>query len=537
MRQHRSGRFGLGWAGLLVVALAGAALAGTVATGQAVSAAVTSSPQQAAGATPNVKPNIVYVLTDDLDQRTTPYWDVLPKTKRLLADHGMTFENSFAPTPICCPARSTILTGQYGHNTGVLTNKGTQGGWETFVRNGGEQRTVAKALSDQAGYHTALIGKYLNGYGVNNGLGYPATYVPPGWSEWYGAVDGAFYTGYNYQLNENGTLVSYGNATSDYSTDVVRDKAIDIIDRAEKRDDAQPLFLYLASTAPHAPLPPPARYATNPYSNSTARHLPNFQEQDLSDKPAWLRASGATRSAQVAANNDTDWQNRMGSLYAVDDMVAAVVAELDAKGELGNTYFVFTSDNGYNLGAHRLSQKMVPYEESLRVPLVIAGPGVKQGSTSAFAMQTDFAPTFYQLAGLPIPSFVDGRSLVPLFQGRTPANWRTDFEVQYVNTASSLGPEAELPPGLSPELTAFLGVDIASYRALRTEQYLYVEWYDEERTPKLHEYELYDLTADPWQLDNILATAAGRQASADLVAGLRTRLATLAECAGQSCRT
>lgn len=138
---------------------------------------------------PAAKPNIVYILTDDLDERTTPYWDVLPKTKQLLVDTGMTFTNSFAPTPICCPARSTILTGQLGHNTGVLTNQGREGGWSTFVRNGGEDRTIARALSEQAGYLTALIGKYLNGYGVGNTLGYPAEYVPPGWTDWYGSVE------------------------------------------------------------------------------------------------------------------------------------------------------------------------------------------------------------------------------------------------------------------------------------------------------------------------------------------------------------
>jgi N-acetylglucosamine-6-sulfatase len=535
MKQHRTRWLGRGWTGVTVLALALASTAAAVTPNHAepaTAAAVSGSPP--AGES---KPNIVYVLTDDLDQRTTPYWDVLPKTKKLLADRGMTFENSFAPTPICCPARSTILTGQLGHNTGVLTNQGSQGGWEAFVSNGGEQRTVAKALAEQAGYHTALIGKYLNGYGVNNRLGYPATYVPPGWSEWYGAVDGHFYNGYDYRLNENGSLVSYGHTAADYSTDVVRDKAIDVIDHAEIRDDDQPMFLYLASTAPHAPLPPPQRYANNPYSDSTARHLPNFQERDLSDKPAWLRASGKTRSAQIEANNDTDWQNRMGSLYAVDDMVAAVAAELKAKGELDNTYFVFTSDNGYNLGAHRLGQKMVPYEESLRVPLIVAGPGVEQGKTSAFAMQTDFAPTFYQMAGLPIPSYVDGRSLMPLLAGSTPADWRTDFEVQYVNNVASMGPEAEIPPGAPPELSAFLGLDVASYRALRTKRYLYVEWYDEESAPQVHEYELYDLRADPWQLDNILATKAGRAESEELVDRLRTRLATVADCAGATCRS
>ena len=127
-------------------------------------------------------PNIVFILLDDLDELTMPYWDALPQTAALLRDRGIRFENAFAPTPICCPARSSILTGKYGHNTGVLTNGGDQGGWETFVRNGNEQRTLAVYLQ-QAGYQTALVGKYLNG--IENA---PA-YVPPGWSEWHALVD------------------------------------------------------------------------------------------------------------------------------------------------------------------------------------------------------------------------------------------------------------------------------------------------------------------------------------------------------------
>ncbi len=485
---------------------------------------------------PQTRPNIVYILTDDLDERTTPYWDVLPQTRQLLADTGMTFTNSFAPTPICCPARSTILTGQFGHNTGVLTNQGRAGGWSAFVTNGGEDRTIARALSEEAGYRTALIGKYLNGYGIHNSLDYPVEYIPPGWTDWYGSVEGNFYSGYNYTLNENGVLTQYGSAAEDYSTDVVRDKAVEVIRDAEVTDDAQPLFLYLASTAPHQPLPAPPRYAVNPYTGTEARHLPNFQEEDLSDKPLWLRASGDRRAAGIETNNDTDWQNRMGSLYAVDDMVAAVVAELRAAGELDNTYFVFTSDNGYNLGAHSLSQKMVPYEESLRVPLVVAGPGIDKGTTTAFALQTDFAPTMYEIAGLPIPAYVDGRSLVSVLAGDTPSDWRTDFEVQYVNNLASRGPEVEISPGTPAELSAFLGLDVPGYRALRNERYLYVEWYDEDNATKLHEYELYDLHMDPWQLDNVLATPEGRRANRQLVAQLDERLDDLATCSGESCR-
>ena len=173
----------------------------------------------------NAKPNIVFILLDDLDEIVSPYWDAMPATRQLVRQQGVRFSNAFAPTPICCPARSTILTGKYGHNTGVLTNGGDRGGWATFVANGNEERTFAVWLQ-QAGYHTGHIGKYLNG--IEN----DPTHIPPGWSEWYGAADNLFYLGYGYTLNENGTLVKYGNAEADYSTYVVARKAVDFIERS-----------------------------------------------------------------------------------------------------------------------------------------------------------------------------------------------------------------------------------------------------------------------------------------------------------------
>ena len=158
-------------------------------------------------------PNIVMVLLDDLDAMTTPSWDAMPRTKALLADRGMTFTQAVAPTPICCAARASILAGQYGHNTGVLTNGGTQGGWKVFHDGGAEQRTFPIALQD-AGYRTMLVGKYMNGYD-------DTTFIPPGWSEWYATADNVAYTGYGYTLNENGALVQYGTDDDDYLSFVV----------------------------------------------------------------------------------------------------------------------------------------------------------------------------------------------------------------------------------------------------------------------------------------------------------------------------
>ncbi len=209
------------------------------------------------------RPNFVFVLADDLDQTTSPYWEAMPYTASLIRDKGMTFTNGFAPTPICCPARGTILTGKYGHNTGVLTNAGDVGGWATFAANGNEEKTFARYLHD-TGYDTALVGKYMNGIDDD------PTHIPPGWSEWYGSVDNFFYTGYNYALNENGTIVDYGGPENpaNYSTDVVAAKSTDFIRRAAAGDE--PFFLYAASTAPpfRCPRPhgmPTTRSPTTPH--------------------------------------------------------------------------------------------------------------------------------------------------------------------------------------------------------------------------------------------------------------------------------
>ena len=476
--------------------------------------------------TVSTKPNIVMILLDDLDETTSPYWDAMPITKSLIQTHGVTFKNAFAPTPICCPARSTILTGKYGHNTGVLTNGGDRGGWATFVAHGNEDHTFPLWLQ-QNGYHTGLIGKYLNGIEAQ------PEHIPPGWSEWYGAVDNFFYSGYDYKLNENGTMVSYGHQESDYSTDVVSRKATDFIRRVKQNGD-KPFMLYVAPTAPHLPLPPAPRHADNPYKHANAPERPNYQEKDLSDKPSWLRLTGVQRKAIVELWNNFDYRNRMGSLYAADEMVGAIVDALKETGQLENTWIVFTSDNGYNLGAHRLIHKMAPYEESIRVPLVIIGPGVPdsmQGkSVSQMVLESDFAPTFAELAGVPVPSDVDGNSLVGILSGKPPANWRHDMIMQYVTNGAANGIGQELPPWLF----VAIGQEIPTYKAVRTESHLYVEWYDDDKP--FHEKELYDLNADPYELNNVLSTAKGKAENKALTDTMAARLLELEACKGENCR-
>ncbi len=479
------------------------------------------------------RPNIVFILSDDLDDRVSPYWeratsqgldDPLKKTKALINDRGMVFKNAFAPTPICCPARATILTGKLGHNTGVLTNSGDQGGWKTFQRNGNEEKTFAVHLQN-AGYRTAHIGKYLNGIDTE------PTHIPPGWTEWFGFVGPRLheYTGYDYGVNENGTIRQYGWKTEDYSTDYVSRQAVDFIRRAEV-NDSQPFFMFVAPTAPHLPLPPARRHWNHPYAHANPPKPPNYNESDISDKSLWLRLSGPQRALITEAWNPVDYRLRQGSLYALDDLVENIVNELVARGELENTYIVFTSDNGYSMGTHRLVGKMAPYEESIRVPLSIRGPGIAPGQNRGqMILETDFMPTFLELAGLTVPVDVDGRSVKPLFASPVVPEWRNDFLVQYVAGGALT---AELPP----ELLLTIGLDIPTHRALRTQQYLYVEWYNEDRTFGVHEYELYDLQNDPYQMNNLLATFLGRLKYRKLTAQFDDRLDQLESCTGADCR-
>jgi N-acetylglucosamine-6-sulfatase len=467
----------------------------------------------------NKKPNEVVILLDDLDQVSTSYWDALPKTKALLADKGMTFDNAFVTDPTCCPARATFLTGDYPQNTGVFDNTAPDGGYGGFAAHA-QRDTVATRLKAQ-GYTTALLGKYFNGY--------TGATVPPGWDEFFG-LTGFIYYGVDYSANHNGVTETYGFDASDYSTDVISRLAVDYIDRTESNDD-QPFLLYLTPTAPHYPIGPPDRYQPNPLAGEKLQPRPNRNESDVSDKPTWLRDGYPLLTQSELDAQEATYAWDMGSLLAVDDMVARVVQELDAKGELDNTDFVFTNDNGISLGTHRLVQKMAPYDESLRVPFIMEGPGIPTGTDSRFVTNTDLAPTLLQLAGAGDQTDMDGRSLVPALRGDA-GPWRNDFLVQYHGTGTGAGNLDTLADVQSAISTYGSLTDVPTWRGIRSQQWLYVQWYG----GSIHEYELYDMTADPYQLNNLVGTPEGAQQYASVTATLQARLEQLATCSGASCR-
>lgn len=474
---------------------------------------------------PATQPNLVLVLLDNLDQTTSPYWEAMPKTRELMGDRGLVFKNAFVSAPICSPTRASILTGQYAHNTGVLTNGGPNGGWARFHDGGGEARTFPIALQE-AGYRTALIGKYLNGYDSD------PTFVPPGWDQWFVDIDTNLPNGFNYTLNENGVLRAYGSSEADYNTDVFARLAMATIERFSAL--GLPFFVFIAPTAPHVPIAAPPRYTEHPWAHATVPPAPNYNEPDLSDKPEWLQRSESARR-RLAAWNDFDYRNRMGSLLAVDDLMANVFDALERTGELDDTYVVFTSDNGYNLGSHVLIHMMAPYEESLRVPFVVIGPGVPQGTEERMIVLHDLAPTVLELAGVPVPEWIDGRSVVSLLRGDNPAIWRVDFLAEYETGWAHRGFGWGLPEPEYFEEQILGGQDIPSYRAVRTEHHAFIEWAYDDGSGRRTALELYDLEDDPYELENLLAGPDGHAEHAGLVADLQTRLERLSTCAGTAC--
>jgi N-acetylglucosamine-6-sulfatase len=263
------------------------------------------------------KPNIVFILADDMRKDDLKY---MPKTRSVLKTKGMSFSNAFVSNPLCCPARATIMRGQYAHNTGVWSDMGSdkantsEGGWKAYRNNGLEQDNVATRL-DTAGYRTGLFGKYLNGYNQGN------TYVPPGWDRWFGA--GAFRY-FDYDANDQGTIRHFGTRDSDYVTDVVGEKAKTFISTSAAQ--GKPFFAYVSPIAPHAPATPAAR-DWHSYDDLKAPSPPSFNEKGVSEKPPWIRSRPRLTPDQIA-KIDKRHEARVETLQSLDDLVAGIVRKL-----------------------------------------------------------------------------------------------------------------------------------------------------------------------------------------------------------------
>jgi arylsulfatase A-like enzyme len=475
--------------------LAAAAIA-AVALGAGLWMATSTSPpgiDQARAAPP--RPNVVVIETDD---QAVESMRVMSNVNALIASRGTTFANSFVNYALCCPSRATFLTGQYAHNHQVLNNVPPNGGFGKFQALHGDNNLAV--WLQRAGYYTGMIGKYLNLYSNS-----PP--VPPGWSEWQ-AVAPDEQDVYDYTLNRQGNVSQIGTDPDEFKQDVLTRRAVSFV--ARRTQWVRPFFLWLTYTAPHgagpdpSPNPPgncgntakPAPRHANAFDSEPLPRPPNFNEADVSDKPEAIqrrRRLTATRVADI----QRQYRCRLEALLSVDEGVKAVVDELRGRGELANTLLVFTSDNGFFHGEHRIPEgKTRIYEESIRVPLVIRGPGVPRGETvNGLVINADLAPTIVDAANATPGLVMDGRSLIPVAKNPTIVRGRQ------------------------------LLIEQPSFAAIRTGRFKYAEHDTGEK-------ELYDLHSDPFELQS----RDGAPAYAAAQAELARRLHELVACSGASCR-
>ena len=441
------------------------------------------------------RPNIVLITTDDQTLQDM-HW--MPRTRQILGKAGVTFTHGISPHPLCCPARAELLTGQYAQNNGVRANSGPHGGFESLER---PENTVASWLHG-SGYQTGMIGKFLNLYYLRHG-------TQQGWDHWNPLVGNSVYQPYNYTFFGDGSGTPGDGEL--HVTDAVRDQTVDLVEQWAGQD--APFFIWSSFVAPHgtcseekpdcsAPPVPPERFA-QAYPGSVLPSLkkPSFNERDMSDKPGWMRGLPKQTPAKMQAL----FHERIRSLAAVDEAVVKIVEALADQGELTNTYVVFTSDNGYLLGEHRLEEKIFAFQESVRVPLLVYGPRLPAGVRRRQVVSTiDLAPTIAAFAGVRPARKVDGLDLRP-YAARNRDLRRTSL--------IQAGPRGSI------------GTKQWTYRGVYTPRYTYLRW---NRTGFL---ELYDRSRDPYERRNVAKKARYRA----VLAELRQRTKVLANCSGATC--
>jgi len=472
------------------------------------------------------RPNIVFILVDDLDSKLNSI-DYMQNLQSLMIDHGTSMDDFLITDAVCCPSRTTILRGQYTHSHGVYHNTAPDGGFYKFNEAGNNDSTLAVWMQ-AAGYRTALMGKYLNGYP------YPTdrTFIPPGWSEWLSPAKKNAYDGYDYVLNESGTLVEYSPNEVNYFTDVMSRKAVDFIQRASADD--VPFFLYLSTFAPHTPSTPALRHREL-FPTITIPITPSFNEADVSDKPP-VTSQNPLLTDEIVLQLNINYRNRIRSLQAVDEMIAELIKTLEQNGQLENTYIVFTSDNGFHMGQHRLYEgKNTAYEEDIVVPFIVRGPGIPEGQVvpAFLAGNVDIASTITDWAGIVPPSFVEGRSFAGVLAGdNIPADWRQAYLLEvYATEGEAISSESEPPAtaalkifNMQLSLPKFGRQSVAPVLyGLRTTDYKYVEYGD-------GFVEFYDLLNDPYELDNIASTT-----DPAILKHFSEWLQALSVCSGKEC--
>ena len=449
------------------------------------------------------KPNIIMFTTDDQTVRDLV---AMPKTQALIGSQGANFLHAYVSMSLCCPSRITVQTGEYAHNHHVMGNTPPQGGYSVF-----NDKNDLPVWLQQAGYRTIHIGKMPNGFGTETN----ETYVPPGWGPFNGgAGPGEFYAFikpasayFDFALDENGVLKQYG--ATDYQTDVYADLAVDRIDSHFNNHSNDPLYMQVQFFAPHDPADPAPRHA-GAFATAPLPIDASFNEKNVKDKPGWIRKISRFGPGLIA-KIQTRYQHRLETLLSVDDAIQRIVDELSAKGQLANTYLIFTSDNGFMQGQHRLHQgKFAPYEPSIQVPLMIRGPGIPPGSQPrTLVWNGDITDTILKIAGARPGLPQDGRSLLPYARDPNLRSFRpilietgppgaTNEPGTPVSAASGRRVHfSKYVKNLDQDHTAQIARAIVAprYRAIRTGRYLLVKYSDASR-------ELYDLKLDPLELDS-----------------------------------
>jgi N-acetylglucosamine-6-sulfatase len=516
------------------------------------------------------RPSFVVVQTDDetLDQLYALYnaggveIPAMPNTLGMIAGRGISFNRYYVSYPLCCPSRVSLLTGRYAHNHNVRGNVQPNGGYTGFKYRGTDTHNIATWLQG-AGYRTIHIGKFLNGYGdepFDNG-----TDVPPGWSGWHTVLNAdTHHYYYGYTLNDNGSLDGpFGDSGSwdtreygerDYfgcPTTTIEEKPClyetDVFSRIAAEEltgtpAEQPFYLQLDYTAPHGdfrrpagPEPAPRDYTLfdgAPYPHSREQ---GFNEGNVNDKPRFIR------EAPYLSGNDIHtyrvyYQKALASLRGIDDGVKTVLDTLGGLHRLRNTYVIFTSDNGFFYGEHRLTGgKFLAYEPSTHLPFLMRGPGITPGtSTGELAGNIDIAPTVLELAGVTPDKSVDGTSLVPFLRDPSLRTRRPILFESFVETndvEANGEPTAqrvvkELKPGRARSgAHASIIAPPKDYEGIRLGPYKYIEWPDGEK-------ELYDITKDPYELNNIVRDSN----YFPIRAFLHAQLIRLEACVGRTCR-
>jgi len=433
-------------------------------------------------------PNIILILTDDQSVDTLPSDPpAMPWLQsQIFQDPGgrwLWFPNTFLNTPLCCPSRATILTGQYSHHTHVQGNE--QG------MNLDESDTLATWLHG-GGYTTALIGKYLNNYPWNRG-----PYVPPGWDRFFGKRNEAEpETYYDYGAIDQGVPLFFDHNPEDYVTDLLANKAVEFLQGVPAD---QPYFLMFTPPAPHAPLVAAPRYDGS-FAGVSLTQPSERVFNDVAGKPAWVRALPKVTPEGAAAFLDAR-RNERETLRAVDDAVRRIVEEVQARGELDRTVIFFLTDNGFSFGTHRWRGKRCAYDPCIRTPFAVRTPWESQATVGLPVSNVDLAPTIAALAAVRPGLIPDGLSFASVL-GAPPAR---------------AGPATVPPSADRAILIEYAGdAQVPAWRGVRTLRFAFIE--DADGT-----VELYDLTgllgpADPNELRNVAGDPA--------YAGVRQRLAS-----------